>query len=296
MTRCIVVPLDGSPLSERAIPVAAGLARHHNAALHLVRVFPPLTARAVSAPAIDPTFEAEQRAQAGRSLQRMARRIHRATQLEVTPHVRVGGVVDEIEAAAREVHADLVVMTTHGRGGVSRAWLGSVTETLLRHLQIPVLVTRQRMDLTTMLARGVPFTKVLIPVDGTPESEEVIEDVSRLLHDVPLDITLAHVVSPSPVMMANLEDESAVHAVEHGYLMPLAAKWRDERRSVHTVVQTANSAARALADLAHAGNYELVAMRTHARHGMARFALGSVADKVLRLTTRPVYVRGPERG
>ncbi|MBK8247468.1 MAG: universal stress protein [Gemmatimonadetes bacterium] len=295
MTRSILVPLDGSAISERAIPVAAALARHHHAHLHLVRVFLPLTARAVNAPPLDPTFDEEQRARAARALQRMARRIHRATQLEVSPQVRVGHTIDEIEAAAREVSADLVVMTTHGRGGVSRAWLGSVTETLLRHLHVPVLVTRQRLDLSTMLARGVPFTKVLLPVDGTPESEEVIDDVSRLLHGVPLDLTLAHVVSPSPVMLANLEDASAVHAVEHEYLMPLAAKWRDERRAVHTVVLTANSAARALADLAHAGAFDLIAMRTHARHGIARFALGSVADKLLRLTTRPVYVRGPER-
>ncbi|MBL8982188.1 MAG: universal stress protein [Gemmatimonadetes bacterium] len=295
MTRCILVPLDGSPLSERAIPVAAGLARHHRAALHLVRVFPPMTVRGINAPPIDPTFDAEQRQRGERTLQRMARRIHRATQLEVTPHVRVGNTIDEIEAAARAVNADLVVLTTHGRGGVSRAWLGSVTETLLRHIHTPVLVTRQRLDLSTMLARGVPFSKVLIPVDGSPESEEVIGDVSELLHSVPIDLTLAHVVSPSPVMLANLQDEGAVHAVEHEYLMPLAAKWRDERRSVHTVVLTANSAARALADLAHAGGFDLIAMRTHARQGMSRFALGSVADKVLRLTTRPVYVRGPDR-
>ncbi len=296
MPRCILVPLDGSPLSERAIPVAAAVARHHHAVLHLVRVFPPLTVKAVNAPPLDPTFQLEQQATAGRALQRTARRVHRATQLDVQHHVRVGEIVDEIEATSREVGADLIVMTTHGRGGVSRAFLGSVTETLLRHLRIPVLVTRQRIDLTTILARGVPFTKVLIPVDGSPESEEIIEDVSRLLHDVPIEITLAHVVSPSPVMMANLEDEGAVHAIEHQYLMPLAAKWRDARRQVHTVVQTSNGAARALADLAHAGKFDLIAMRTHARRGMPRFALGSVADKVLRLTTRPVYVRGPERG
>ncbi len=226
----------------------------------------------------------------------MARRIHRATQLEVTPHVRVGHVVDEIEMAARDVLADLVVLTSHGRGGVSRAWLGSVTETLLRHLRVPVLVTRQRLDLTTMLARGVPFTKILVPVDASPESEEVIDDVSKLLPGAPIELTLAHVVNPAPVAMANLDDGSAVHAVEHEYLMPLAARLRDGRRSVHTVVLTANSAARALADLAHAGTFDLIAMRTHARRGMARFALGSVADKVLRLTTRPVYVRGPEHG
>lgn len=297
MTRCILVPVDGSALSERAIPVAASLARHHKAGLHLVRVFPPATpGRIAGIPTVDPAFDLDQRAATERSLARMARRIHRATHLEVHHHLRVGEVVDEIEAVAREVGADLVVMTTHGRGGVSRAWLGSVTENALRHLSVPVLVTRVRMDLTTAMEKGVPFSRVLIPVDGTPESEEIIDDVSRLLHTVPLEITLAHVVSPAPELMASLLDERTVGAVEREYLTPLAERLRDERRSVRIACLTANSAARALTDLATAEHVDLIALRTHARRGVQRFALGSVADKVLRLTHVPVYVRGPGPG
>ncbi len=291
MLRSIVVPLDGSPLSARAIPVAAALARQHESRIHLVQVLPATTpAAVVGLPPTDAATDLENRRTTERSLARTSRRTHKATRLDVVPHLRIGDTVDEIDSAVRELGAELIVMTTHGRGGIARAWMGSVAESVLRHATVPVLVLRQRLDLTAAVERGVPFARVVVAVDGTPESEDVIGDVSRLLPEAPLEIVLVHAVNPSPAVAL---EQGSLDTVQRLYLEPLAAKYRDARRTVRTQCVNANNVARAIVEAAEAEQADLIAIRTGARRGFARWVVGSVADKIVRLAQVPVYLRVP---
>ncbi len=291
MIRTILVPLDGSPLGDRAIPLAVRVARYHGARIALVTVYPGPTV--LPPPMLmvgDPALAAEERAAMERRLERIRHRVARATPVPIEHFISEGTVVDELESAVLRMKPDLVVMSTHGRGGLTRAWLGSVAEGLLRRVHVPVLLNRGRLESSARSETTLPFTRVLIGLDGTPESESVIDEVFRLMGDAPFHLTLAHVVSPAPVMMASLVDEPAIDQVRTHYLEPLAARLRDAKRSVTVFATSHNSAARALVELAASDHSDLIALRTHGRHGIPRVVLGSVTDKVIRMARVPVLV------
>lgn len=291
MIRRILVPLDGSSLGDRAIPLAARIARVHGASLDLVTVFHGPTV--LPPPMImvgDPALAVEERATVERRLERVSARIARATPLTIRHHILEGGVVDELAGAVESLKPDLVVMSTHGRGGLTRAWLGSVAEGLLRRVHVPVLLNRGKLETSVQGDVTLPFARVLVGLDGTPESEKVLDEVDALMGNAPYHVTLAHVISPSPVMLANLVDQPAIDQVKTGYLEPLAERLRTSTRSMSVVSTSHNSAARALIELARDEDVDLIALRTHARHGIPRVVLGSVADKVIRMSHVPVLV------
>jgi nucleotide-binding universal stress UspA family protein len=135
--------LDGSPVAEAIIPFILEIARPLGIAVALVRVLqliPPM--------AIEGTryFHAEEpearRREAEEYLAPVAAKL-RAGGVRVETVVRHGNPADEIVAAAREVGADLIAMTTHGRSGLGRLLFGSVAESVLRHGETPVFVMRQ---------------------------------------------------------------------------------------------------------------------------------------------------------
>jgi nucleotide-binding universal stress UspA family protein len=144
--RRIVVPLDGSELAEQALPQAEALAQLTRAPLHLVRV---IDDPAGLGPFSDVAFHTDVAA-----LQRLAEEEHvaardylerveqelRDRQHTVTVEYRRGPVPDELLAAAQPT--DLLVMATHGRGGVARWFLGSVAEAVVRRATVPVLLIR----------------------------------------------------------------------------------------------------------------------------------------------------------
>jgi nucleotide-binding universal stress UspA family protein len=143
MYRKAVVPLDGSPAAEAILPFILEIARPLGIAVTLVRVLevtPPM--------AVEGTryFQAEnldaRRREAEEYLAPLAAEL-RARGVHVETLVRHGPPSDEILAAALDVDADLIGMTTHGRTGLGRLLLGSVAESVLRHAQVPVFLMRQ---------------------------------------------------------------------------------------------------------------------------------------------------------
>ncbi len=138
--RRILIAVDGSPLSAHAADVGIELARSLGSNLALIHVVDPApyVASESGIPATDIIAVAEQN---GSRL--LAEYRARAT-LQAPPmeFVRVGTPAAEIVDAATEWHADLIVIGSHGRGGVSRLLLGSVAEGVMRHAPCPVLVVR----------------------------------------------------------------------------------------------------------------------------------------------------------
>lgn len=145
--RPLLVPLDGSPEAEAALPMAALVATATGAEVHLVRVVPTLgTVPARSGPAA--TFspaattallEIEEE-QARDYLAEVGRRAFPAQR--VTAEVRRGDVVAELARAAEAIRADLVVLSTHGRSGLAGFFTGSVAARLLSRVDAPLLLVR----------------------------------------------------------------------------------------------------------------------------------------------------------
>ena len=167
----IVVPLDGSDLAEMALPHAEELSRMSGAPLHLIRIVDVMTGRpygtylAVEAAGYAEALKAEE-IEGAAYLAAVKDRIDRAG-YAVTTELRRGPASHEITHFAQT--GDVIVMATHGRGGIRRWLLGSVAEEVVRHSPVPVLLVRAdgiRSDQTgtvTTIGAGVEFDVLAAP-------------------------------------------------------------------------------------------------------------------------------------
>lgn len=137
----IMVAMDGSPFAERALPIACQLARGagESGRIELVHVHQRANL-GHNAAVVDPTWENDRAAEMNVDLGSVAKALARDTKLPVTAVTLRGGAAESLTRYAAERNADLLVMTTHGRSGIKRAFLGSVTEQVLRDAETPVLV------------------------------------------------------------------------------------------------------------------------------------------------------------
>lgn len=288
MYRRIMVPLDGSPFSERALPLAVALAHRSGAELRLVHILVPFANRVfIEAEGGDPEY-----------LTGLARRIAEESGVRVEAVRRVGRqAVGELSYYSAEEGIDLIVMATHGWGGLQRAWLGSVTDGLVREARVPVVAFRPGAEEGPRLD-GKAIEEVLIPLDGSAISEAVLSEALRL-GGPDARYTLVRVVPvgpPSAAISGTIElayRQELLDALRSGaeqYLADVAARLRAEGREVRTEVLLHPQPARAILDRAAEIGVDLIAMGTHGRSGLGRLALGSVTDKVLRGAEVPVLV------
>lgn len=300
----IIVPLDGSRFSEHALPYAVTVARHSGSRLHLVHVYDhaspsdllsvtPYHYEGIDMEEYEEIYLDEDRAY----LDRLARRIDPDGELSIETTLLKGEVRRALEQHAEEVEAGLVVMSTHGRTGVSRAWLGSVADTLVRHICLPMLLIRPPGTATEPPSR-VEIGHVLVPLDGSPKAENAVAVARALAEGTGARLTLLHAVSPKvvvgarsyPVRTGHLE-ERWVDAQE--YLRRIAEPLREAGLHVDTRVLEHDDPHGAILATALDEGADVIAMATHGYSGLARAILGSVTDKVLRGSVLPVLVQGP---
>ena len=163
MYQRIVVPLDGSDIAEMAIPEAERMARLTGAPLHLIRVIDlrqvpwyPAYADMVGANAVQEAFGDEESVTNG-YLAEVAKRIEELG-IEVESEVRHGRAAKELVAASKP--DDIIVIASHGRGGISRWLLGSVAEELVRHASVPVLLVKATMIVPATAANTMVDAKI----------------------------------------------------------------------------------------------------------------------------------------
>jgi nucleotide-binding universal stress UspA family protein len=298
----ILVPLDGSRFAEVATPVAVRLARDTGARLRFLLVHEtrlsavPLPEGAI----VTADDQTAIRDAEGRYLEDVLGRLE-------TPIVKASAdVVDGTAGStlAEEIvswKADLVVMATHGRGPVTRFWLGSVTDYLVRHVSTPMLLLRPR-DEADWPAADLHLKKILVPLDLSPASEAVLEPAIALatLHGATLE--LANVVepvvgippSPFPFPVGAMTEVDQQHRQEGERGLAAVAE-RIAARGVSTsyTLLAGSSVASAVLEHAESTHADLVALAAHGRGGLRRALLGSVADKILRGTGVPVLIVRP---
>ncbi len=138
----IVVPIDGSSPSDAAVALAVKVASAPDASITIAHVIDPAKLAAVAAPSsIDPNIAIDAARQAGTEVLARAQEAAKAGNHKVTTTLIEGDPVSAVLELATNIGADLIIVGSHGRGGLSRALLGSVAEGILRKSSIPVLVT-----------------------------------------------------------------------------------------------------------------------------------------------------------
>ena len=142
MYRRALVPLDGSMIAEAIVPFILEIAGPLDMEVALLRVVVPAPVVIEGSTHVVVEDMPKLHADAQAYLASIASAL-RARDVRVTTHVRSGDAVGEILAGARESEADLIAMTTHGRGGLGRLLFGSIAEAVLRQAEIPVFLMRQ---------------------------------------------------------------------------------------------------------------------------------------------------------
>src|SRR5262245_2194466 len=310
MFQRIVVPLDHSEFAEQALGQAASLERASKGALDLVLVHEPLPSGLADAP-----WRAEQWEDEERYLQSTAEQLSARTGIPVSCALLEGSRVETICKRAWEVGAELIVMTSHGRTGLSRLWLGSVADGVVRHSMTPVLLLRPAETKAGRFAPRHLFKHILVPLDGSPLGDDALLSATPLAESSNARLTLLRVVMPVPIIPADIglplvypypiaapDANATSHIVDEAkqILAETARRLSEQSRvSVATEVIVAETPARGIIDFARGHDVDVIAMSTHGR-GASRLFLGSVADKVIRgsdvamLIHRPVGVREKE--
>ncbi|ABU59813.1 MAG: universal stress protein UspA [Roseiflexus sp.] len=314
----IVVPLDGSELSAQVLPYVRVLAPLLGARVHLLRVvqeshlssgeswaqvlisvYGVPESEALRRDYYDESMEAlRQRAQA--YLDAQAKALEDAG-IEVVSDVRSGSPADVIvEVAAGCLPGAMIAMATHGYSGLRRWALGSVADKVIHATEAPVLLVRGQAQPIVH-----PPRRILIPLDGSGLARQALPLASEIARAAHAELILLRAVVPmieayigAPMLGRPLaENNEALGALHEYALNDLNAEAASLRAEVPRVLTHAiiGYPAEVIIDEAQAMDVDLIVMATHGYGGLRRWALGSVADKVLHATTTPlILVRAGE--
>ena len=304
MYRSILVPLDGSAFAEQAIPVALTLAEGSGAKVTLARAWDPANYR-YSSELTPPLGEVGARARdklaAVEYLDTVAARVRPGTTVPIRVALIAGSAPEAIkECLTKEPH-DLIVMTTHGLTGLSRAWIGSVADAVVRTVTAPVLLVRPLES--NGVAPSGRFERVLVPLDGSAEAEEILThaaEVGGSARFILLRVERPIMIPLHPYTYAasawRKDDDATEEVVTHAYDyldgVAQSLKARRPEATVDVDVRFAERPAVAIVEAALDYRADLVALTTHASRA-ARWVFGSAADKVLRGTHGSVLVLRP---
>jgi nucleotide-binding universal stress UspA family protein len=315
MFQRILVPLDGSPRAERAIPVAAQIARASAGTVLLVRV----TRTAAALWSSDPTPTALPELERYLTETRAARSL--AGLATASMALSGGPAALTILHAAHTAQADLIVLCSHGYRGTTRLVLGSVAQQVANQAVVPVLILSEEgpVPVGPQLATGRPL-RALVPQDGSALAMAALEPaaclIAALAAPAPGALHLAWVVDPA---QAEREGHQPTRAVDHEPMLDaakrqlhgsakqlharLAARGADLTLTITWSVTLGTDVASTLVSLAENGEERaganvsgacaVMAMATHGPSGMQRGAIGSITQRVLNATRLPLLVVRP---
>lgn len=295
----LMVPLDGSEASLEALPMAVALARRTNARIELVHVddSPP---RSAGGHLLSRRLDEDEEERARTQIAATAAATGRQNGLNVTTTFLSGDVVPVLRDHARTSASDLIVMTTHGRGGISRMWFGSVAGELLGEASVPVLLVRPGLQAAASRF-ALDFRRILVPLEHSRISEEILPHARALARPGSAELLLLTVIDPRLASSPSTLDlrsgvtpaESLLErfvATAEERLERLANRFRAQGITVRTEVTIDPSPAQRILGSAQTHGVDLIALVTHARHGAARLLLGATADKIIRGAYCPVLV------
>jgi nucleotide-binding universal stress UspA family protein len=310
MAHRIAVALDGSRFSEHGIPLARGIAERGGGELDLVTVAvaTPEEGGVLSAAPGDVGSRDFWIERASTYLAGEVRKLREEGFLGdvrtsvLSPGNAAQSILQHLEAEG----ADLVVLTTHGRGPWGRSWLGSTADAVLRGSTCPVLLVRpsessgetEDASVLPRLQGSAPAAeRILVPLDGSDISSDLLKHLP-LVQSADAELLLLRVVPPfipggSPYLphaLRDAEDHDRVVAHAKASLEAVAAKGIAGVGRVIPLVMTAGQPASAILEVAREWEVDLIAMSTSGRGGVARLLLGSVADKVIRGAFCPVLL------
>ena len=295
----ILVPLDGSRLSERILPWARSVVRTFNIPVELLVVIEPEAVAAfcdAKTGRYFDTVEASMKRDSLAYLEKLGGSF--SGPAEVHCFVEIGNPAEIIVDRASADRGTLIAMATHGRSGVQRWLLGSIAQKVLHAASNHLLLVRPEGGGNG--AGEIVLKRVLVPLDGSALAETVLPHVRALAERMELEVILLRAYSMGPYAYAigaegYVPDIETLNADIKGeeakrYLEEKAdqLRWQGVKNVSHLLLE--GNAAGEIIDVAKGTPDSLVAMCTHGRSGVGRWVLGSVTDRVVRHSGGPVLV------
>lgn len=295
----ILVPLDGSKLAENALPLARCFARGLQASVELLAIVDIAeTARQIAADqrSITATFAEDASRAFGDYLDRVGKKFPTGN---VRCTVTQGNAAETIINAAAADPRTLIAMATHGRSGLDRWLLGSVTEKVLRGASNPLLVVRGQEENAPAWEMAT-LKRLVVPLDGSELAERILPHVEALARHLDLEILLLGIYgSPAgggapgdgfynPAQLGTLLAE--LRAETMGYLTGKTEEMKSRGLKNVSFIAKEGLAADEIIATARQKPDTLIAMCTHGRSGVKRWLLGSVTETVARHAEAPVLV------
>ncbi len=307
----ILVPLDGSYVAERALPIATRLARASHGSMVLVRAISSSRSR---------TIREAHLASAHTYLNQMPP-LHTVHDLPVERVARLGSAASTILTTARSHAIDLIVMCSHGYTGMARTIMGSIAQEVIHQAPIPVLLLRAEGPLPTGThADAHRPSRILVGLDGSAYAKRALLPAATLiaLLAAPAQgaVHLTRVMTPSAYQRDSQSQQSFDDAIQQAdrSLRQTIEKMRDEFEvpSIADLdlqftwsVAIGEDVAETLIRVAERGEgvegsegtifCDLIALATHGQSGLQRWALGSVTEHVSTETKLPILIVRPER-
>jgi nucleotide-binding universal stress UspA family protein len=288
MIKKILCAIDRSPSSLQAFGYAIALARWQSARLNLLEVVeeapPPGVTRAPKSDGVPN----ETRTALDRDLRR-ALTARRASDVKVEISMRKGNAVQEILAQAKTSRADLVVIGSHGRGGVQRLVLGSVAEKVLRLATCPVLTVRRGVRLVRR-SRS-PFETILCPTDFSAAANKAVAYAKRLAQEADAKLILMTAVEwpfgDEVAYGAVAELQKSIASNANDALMRLLPRPASNGPRAQAIVAVGKASA-AIVKVARARSADLIVMGVSGRGALDVAILGSTTHHVIRDGACPV--------
>jgi nucleotide-binding universal stress UspA family protein len=289
----ILVPLDGSELAEVTLWYGARLASRLHSVLTLLYVASPdeLTSPHMYECYLKYTVD-RVKAEADKSAAEIG-----GGEITVDYKILRGDPAEEIVDYANKAKIDLIIMSTQGKSGIRRWALGNVANKVLRATRKQVLLIRAKGAEPDVYKEKL--VKVLVPVDGSRESESILRFVAYMAAELNLEVTLFHMWVRThetyPTSAVSLKRLEKTRKRESDYIERLGDRLKGNGLNVKTVFSEIwqDKEAEEIMKLAEEGQFSMVAMATHGRSGVGRWIFGSNADKVLNEGSTPLLLVRP---
>ena len=288
MIKNILCPVDRSPSSLEAFTYAIALARWQRARLNLLEVIEAALPPGGSRVAEDNSVPTDTLTALERDLRRVLT-ARRASDVRVKIFMRRGKVVQEILAQAQASRADLVVIGSHGRGGVQRLVLGSVAEKVLRLATCPVLTIRS--GATVARRSRSPFGTILCATDFSAAANRGVAYAKRLAKEANAKLVVMHAIEwpfeEAVTSGAVAELRKSIESSARDKLARLLPRSSSDGSGAQAVL-TLGKASAAIIKVARARSVDLIVMGVSGRGATDVALLGSTTHQVIREGTRPV--------
>ena len=290
--RHVLVPLDGSNLAEMALPMAATICRNYSSPLTLVSVL-----QVQGLLRIAPTIQEQkdltepERLEQEKYLSQIAGKL-RTAGIKVDYRIGIGPIAQEISMLASESHVDLIVMSTRGQSGMQRWLMGNVANRIVQSVTLPVLLIHPTEERN---GREQQIKRVLVALDGSEFAERVLPYARSLAASLGSEIVLLSVPEIPEAQMygplAGMVDElrTKAEAETRQYLESVIDSLRAEGLHARMLVSGSRPASTIVA-VGESVETDLIMLATHGRGGLDRLFMGSVAERVVQRTQRPVFL------